>query len=264
MRIVLIIFVLLSVQLVGQEKWEVRQTYSNRNIVAWDVDPMGKVIVAERDVMVKLDTSFQVLFTQSIKQFGEIASLDAAHSLKTLVFSEQQQYVVFVDNTLTIQDTKKELSDYGVAYATNVGYSNHTNRLWVFDGDNAQLLLIDESGNQISRINNLTSIVGAAQPDALYERDNELLLFYKGVGVFVFDYYGTMISSYSNVTAEAVHFTKHFFYFVQGNRFMRVDRRTDQVQEFELPEARIINIRVHQNDIYIEYQEGIKKYSLIH
>lgn len=263
MKGLIFIIALFSFSLFGQQNWRLDHTYESSSIDAWDVDPMGKLIVAERDVMVKLDTSFSVQFTQSTKQLGEVETLDAAHSLKTLVFSEVQQYVVFVDNTLTFQEGNKELSEYGVAYATNVGYSNQTNRFWVFDGDNAQLLLIDETGNQISKINNLSSITGAFQPKALFERDNELLLFYEGVGVFLFDYYGTLISSYPQLSASAVHFNKNHLYFVVGNSVIRVDRKSGSEVKYELPEKDILDIRVHRNDIFIQVPGGIKKYSLI-
>tara|TARA_B100000508_G_C11465580_1_gene281934 strand:- start:5615 stop:6418 length:804 start_codon:yes stop_codon:yes gene_type:complete len=265
MRIIcLVIFVWVSGSLFSQEKhWKQEHFYKSKAIDAWDVDPMGKLILAERDVLVKLDTSFKVQFTQSTKQLGEVAILDAAHSLKTLVFSELQQYVSFVDNTLTFQEGNKDLSSYNVAYATNVGYSNQTNRFWVYDGDNAQILLIDETGNQISTINNLSSITGAVQPKDLFERDNELMLFYEGVGTFFFDYYGSLISNFPMEEASAVHFNKDHIYFILDNKVIKVDRKTEQREEFEMPDQEILGIRVHGNAIFLEVPEGIKKYSLI-
>lgn len=258
------LIIVLTQILFGQESnWKLEHFYKSKAIDAWDVDPMGKVILAEQDVLIKLDTSFSIQFTQSTKQLGEVAVLDAAHSLKTLVFSEQQQYVSFVDNTLTFQEGIKDLTKYGVAYATNVGYSNQSNRFWIYDGDNAQLLLIDETGKQISTINNLSSITGALQPKDLFERNNELLLFYEGVGVFFFDYYGSLISHFPISNAQAVHFTREYLYFVVENTVVRIDRKTDEKQVFELPDKNIKGIRVHGNAIYLAVSGGIKKYSLI-
>lgn len=259
-----LLFAFLSWSLVGQQKsWKLEHFYKSDDIDAWDVDPMGKLIVAERDVIVKLDTSFAVQFTQSTKQLGEVASLDAAHSLKTLVFSEMQQYIAFVDNTLTFQKGNKDLTNYDIAYATNVGYSNQTNRFWVYDGDNSQLLLIDETGNQISTINNLSSITGASQPKELFERNNELLLFYEGVGLFFFDYYGTLISHFPMVDATAVHFSKEEIYFVVEKGIVKVNRKTNKKERFILPDDDIRSIRVYGKAIFIEVPKGIKKYSLI-
>lgn len=265
MRVFILIFLILTFSnLIAQEgSWRLQQFYESVDINAWDVDPMGKLIIAERDVLVKLDTSFSVQFTQSIKQLGEVEQLDAAHSLKTLVFSQVQQYVTFVDNTLTFQDGVKDLSDYDVAYGTNVGYSNQTNRIWVYDGDNAQLLLIDETGNQISKINNLSSITGGMQPKELYERNNELMLFYDEIGVFFFDYYGSLISNFPIKNAQAVHFTKDHLFFVVKNTVIRVNRKTENRIVYELPDALILGIRVHGNSLFLEVPEGIKKYSLI-
>jgi hypothetical protein len=243
--------------------WKLLHVYESKDIDAWDVDPMGKLIIAERDILVKLDTSFSVQFTQSKKQLGEVEQLDAAHSLKTLVFSEVQQYVSFVDNTLTFQEGIKDLSDYNVAYATNVGYSNQTNRFWVYDGDNSQLLLIDETGNQISKINNLSAITGGMQPQDLFERNNELLLFYEDIGVFFFDYYGSLISHFPIDNASAVHFTKDYLFLVVKNTVIRINRKTQERIVYELPDKVISGIRVNGNSLFLEVPQGIKKYSLI-
>ena len=265
MRRTAIIFLILSFgNLIAQEgSWKLQHFYNSSDVDAWDVDPMGKLIIAERDVLVKLDTSFSIQFTQSTKQLGEVEQLDAAHSLKTLVFSQEQQYVSVVDNTLTFQEGIKNLSDYDVAYASNVGYSNQTNRFWVYDGDNAQLLLIDETGNQISKINNLSSITGGMQPKELFERNNELMLFYEDIGVFFFDYYGSLISNFPIKNAEAVHFTKDHLFFVVKNTVIRVNRKTENRIVYELPDPLILGIRVHGNSLFLEVPEGIKKYSLI-
>ncbi len=243
--------------------WKLLNVYESKDIDAWDVDPMGKLIIAERDIMVKLDTSFSVQFTQSTKQLGEVEQLDAAHSLKTLVFSQVQQYVSFVDNTLTFQEGIKDLSEYNVAYATNVGYSNQTNRFWVYDGDNSQLLLIDETGNQISKINNLSAITGGMQPQDLFERNNELLLFYEDIGVFFFDYYGSLISHFPIKNANAVHFTKDYLFFAVESTVVRVNRKSQDRMEYKLPETEISGIRVNGNNLFLEVPKGIKKYSLI-
>lgn len=265
MKFLITIFAIITLEgLTAQESsWKLQHFYESKNIDAWDVDPMGKLIIAERDILVKLDTSFSVQFTQSTKQLGEVEQLDAAHSLKTLVFSQVQQYVAFVDNTLTFQEGVKELSDYDVAYGTNVGYSNQTNRFWVYDGDNAQLLLIDETGNQISTINNLSSITGGMQPHELFERNNELMLFYDNIGVFFFDVYGSLISSFPMEVASAVHFTKDHLFFAVGSTVVRINRKTENKVIYVLRDDRILSIRVHGNSLFLEVPEGIKKYSLI-
>jgi len=266
MKCWLIFFVLIFSQLgltQNDPQWRLDHFYKSTDINAWDVDPMGKVILAERDVLVKLDTSFVPLFTQSTKQIGEIAFLDAAHSLKTLVFSEMQQYISFVDNTMTFQEGIKDLTTYGIAYATNVCYSNQTNRFWVFDGDNAQLLLIDQTGGQISKINNLSSITGGVQPKVILERNNELLVFYEGVGVFFFDYYGSLISQYESMDTKAVHFNREYLYLVNDREIKKINRKTNQHQIYKLPDIDILEVRVLGEVLFIQTPEGIKKYILI-
>lgn len=243
-------------------RWTKIHEYKAKSINAWDVDPMGKVVLSQGDVITKLDTSFAELFSQSTKQFGDIAVLDARHSLKTLVFSKDQQVIAFVDNTLTFQDGTNDLADFSVAYATNVCYSNQTNRFWIYDGDNARLLLIDDRGRQSSTINNLTAITRQSEPELLFEQGNELLLFYPNKGIYLFDYYGSLVRFYPITGTKAVYFDKHFFYFIRGNEIVRIDRKTDEKVSVELPAENVRALRVNGAFIFLEVSDGIQKYRL--
>ncbi|MGM0478450.1 MAG: hypothetical protein ACQERC_04430 [Bacteroidota bacterium] len=243
-------------------RWSKIHEYKAKSIHAWDVDPMGKVVLSQGDVLTKLDTSFAELFSQSTKQFGDIAVLDARHSLKTLVFSEDQQVITFVDNTLTFQDGTKDLTNYEVDYATNVCYSNQTNRFWVYDGDNARLLLIDERGRQNATINNLTSITQESEPELLFEQGNELLLFYPNKGIYLFDYYGSLMRFYPMAGSKTVYFDRNYFYFIKGNEILRIDRTTDEKLKVALPVSDVNALRVSGSFIFLEVPHAIQKYRL--
>jgi len=243
-------------------RWSKIHEYKAKSIHAWDVDPMGKVVISQGDILTKLDTSFAELFSQSTKRLGDIAVLDARHSLKTLVFSEDQQVITFVDNTLTFQDRTNDLADFSVAYATNVCYSNQTNRFWIYDGDNARLLLIDDHGRQNSTINNLTAITRESEPALLFEQGNELMLFYPSKGIYLFDYYGSLMRFYPMTGAQTVYFDRNYFYFIKGSEIVRIDRKTDEKLKVALPVSDVNALRVSGSFIFLEVPHAIQKYSL--
>lgn len=88
-RILLISFLIVqsfSQEIRAQHEWQLIRTVPQKAFDAWDVDPMGKVIFARRDVLTKLDTSFNIEFTQSLKSFGNVTKIDARHALKSLIF----------------------------------------------------------------------------------------------------------------------------------------------------------------------------------
>ena len=246
----------------SQSKWTLMNSYINDDIIAWDVDPMGKVIVSKRDVLIKLDTSFRIQFSQSNKRFGEVSKIDARHSLKSLVFSKDQQLVGFIDNTLTFQEGIKELSQEGISYATDVCYSSQTNRYWVYDADNSKLVLFDNSLGNKTEINNLAAITGASEPTSFFESHNQLILFYKGVGTYIFDYYGTLIRFIDDVKMEAIHTSKDFLYYIEEGQMFRLNLKTLNKISIPLPLEDITEFRIFENFVFFKNSKGIKKYFL--
>lgn len=258
--ILVIILTLLSTIVFSQDKkWKLINEMEIKNLNSWDVDPMGKVIYAERDAIVKIDSSFKELFTQSVKGFGSVTKIDARHSLKTLIFSEDQQSIAFMDNTLTFKD-EKDLAIIDVAYGTHASYSGQTNRFWVFDGDNSKLVLYDETRNSTQVMENLSGTLGFLLLDELFEIQNTLLLFDKTKGIYLFDVYGTMIDFIATENAKAIHFEEGKLFYLTEDELVRIDIKDRTERRIELPEKGIINFRVLGKYIYFQTPNGLKKY----
>lgn len=257
------LIVLLSYSILGQEKvWILQNEHAIQNVDHWDVDPMGKVIYSKKDVLIKLDSNFQVLFRQSLKGFGTISDIDARHALKTLIFSEDQQSIAFLDNTLTYHQQVKDLSISNISYATNVSYSAQSNRYWVYDVDNTKLILFDEMRNQPTVIENLAGILGSLNVDMIREMENYLLIFDKSKGVYLFDYYGSMIDFIETDEALNVALNKGFVYYLTSDNLVRFDLRARDEVLINLPGSDVIDFRILGNYIFLQTADGIKKYLL--
>ena len=257
------LFILLNHSIFGQEReWLLQNEHTIQHVDYWDVDPMGKVIYSKKDVLIKLDSNFQVLFSQSIKGFGTISDIDARHALKTLIFSEDQQSIAFLDNTLTYHQSVKDLSLSNISYATNVSYSAQSNRYWVYDVDNTKLMLFDEMRNQPSVIENLAGILGSLHVDMVREMENYLLILDKSKGVYLFDYYGSMIDFVETDKALNVALNKGFIYYLTSENLIRFDLRTRDEVLINLPSDDVIDFRILGNYIFLQTADGIKKYLL--
>jgi hypothetical protein len=269
MRIIAIVFFSLlfsSASAFSQEyKWNLIKKYAHKNIEAWDINPMEELIISTQGTLHKLDTNFQVVFKQSKKEFGDISKIDARHSLKTLLFSKNQQMLGFVDNTLAYQDGKIDLATLNVDYATLVCYSDQTSRFWVYDQPNARLIRFEGIRSSVKRseITNLTSITLQNFPTAIIESQNQLLLFYKGSGVFVFDYYGSLLRKFDYPEAFQVYPSGNFIYLLRKNEIIKVDRKSGEEFMIPLPILGIEDFRIFGNAVYFKDSSGVKKYSLI-
>ena len=267
MRIILFLSFLFSGFLVLSQdySWKLINNYEHKNIEAWDINPLEELIISSKGTIHKLDTNFQVMFTQSKKEFGDITKIDARHSLKTLLFSETQQMLVFVDNTLSFQEGKVDLANLDVDYATLVCYSDQTSRFWVYDEQNSRLIRFEgiKSSIKQSEISNLSSITLHSLPTSIMESQNQLLLFYKGSGVFVFDYYGSLLRKFDYPEAIQIYPSENHIYLLKKKEIVKIDRRTGLEQTIPLPIHGVEDFRVFGNAIYFKDKTGVKKYSLI-
>jgi hypothetical protein len=264
MKYVIILFALFATSFIftQDKEWILQQEYTIQEIDCWDVDPMGKLIYANEDVLIKLDSNFQVLFRQSLKEFGNISDIDARHALKTLIFSENQQTIAFLDNTLTYHQSVKDLSISNVSYATKASYSAQSTRYWLYDVDNTKLIMFDEVRNQPSVIENLAGILGTLSVDVVREMENYLLILDKTKGIYVFDYYGSMIDFIETDAALNVAINKGYLYYLTKENLVRFDLRARDELRLNLPSEGVIDFRILGNYIFLQSADGIKKYLL--
>ncbi|MBW7868147.1 MAG: hypothetical protein H3C31_07475 [Brumimicrobium sp.] len=253
---------LLSAQEIND--WKLVHSYSNKNISAWDVNPLSQIILASHSKIFKLDTNFQITFTQSDASFGNVSILDAAHSLKTLAFSENNQMLGILDNALTFQEGKADMSYFQISSATFVCYSEQSQRFWIYDEDNSRLVCFQgvKSNQKQSEITNVSGITGNVAPTSLLEKNHQLFLFYQGDGVFLFDYYGSLIRKYEEKQAIQIYPTDKFIYLLYPEYLVRLDRETDERKEVTLPTKGIQEFRVMEKFVFFKDKSGIKKYYL--
>lgn len=243
------------------ENWKLIHEYEVSNLYAWDVDPMGKLIFAQRDAITKLDSSFQIQFTQSVKGFGNISKIDARHSLKTLLFSEEQQSIAFMDNTLTFKDSK-DLSLIDISFATHASYSAQTSRYWIFDGDNSKLVMHDDAKNKTQVIENLSGTLGSLHLEELFEIENILFLFDLSKGVYLFDIYGSMIDFFETDLAKSIHYADGNLFYTTKTELVKINAKNRVETRIQLPIQSIKNFRVLDNYVFFETDKALKKYLL--
>lgn len=256
----------LSYSLKGQtSNWVKEGEFLQKNIDIWDITPLEELIYSKGRTLYKLNANFELMFTQGEQGFGVISEIDASHSLNTLVFSENQQFLGIVDNTLSFQEGKIDLATLFIDYATHVCYSDQSHRFWVYDEQNSRLLRFDgvKSSSKQIEISNLAAITQHNEPTRIKESQNQLLIFYEGDGVFVFDFYGSLIRKFEDAQAKQMYPTERYIYFLRSENLLRVERITGEKVEMELPYKGIIDFRVFGSYVYFKDKRGITKYSLI-
>jgi len=168
-----------------------------QKIKNWTIDNIGNIIIQQGSTIIKIDSTGKHLFTQSIKSIGEISQISTINSMKLVLFSEEQQCLCLLDNTLTINGKCKYLDQYNIKNAKFIATSNRPNHIWIFDQYNTSIFLIDIIQDKIiQKVENFAGIAGInTYFTSMQEYKNNLYLEDK-LEIYEFDFMLNWKNSY--------------------------------------------------------------------
>ncbi len=263
MKSLLLICMMVPVFLAAQDSiaWKLDWKVEVKQPV-WNVDTFGNLYVSNGDQLQKFDSAGVQTFSQSNKHWGSVSSIDPSNPMKILVFSEDQQLISYVDNTLSKQQELIELVDHHLSYVTLVATSGQPDKFWVYDQDNSKIVLIARNVLQQQRIENIRGLLGCEDVKQIIEKDNNLYLIDEQQGILKFDLYGTFISKWEMKGINFIHIENEFAYFICENQLKVLELQTDKMHLYELPEAGVLKIRKTSNSMYLQTASQILKYSI--
>ena len=233
-------------------------------IEVWNIDNLGNVYLIQGNILIKCDSTGKQTYSQSVKSLGEISEIETINAMKIVLFSEEQQCICFVDNTLTINGNCKYLDDFEVKNAKFIATSNRPNLIWVYDEFKSTLLLIDIVKDKIlQRVENLRGIIETkAEFIEMTEKDNYLYLTTSDGLVYEFD---QLLSETGNVYTgfEKMWKANHKILVsrIQDSIVFR-DVLKDKTQRLESPEIDVIDFKIQGDFFYFRSLKKISKYSV--
>jgi hypothetical protein len=229
----------------------------------WSVDVLENIYVVSDKNLTKYDSTMKVSFTQSIKSLGRLSACEPMNTMKVIAFSEEQQSVCVLDNTLTLSEACIDLSLYDVFNATQIAVSSQPDKLWVFDQLNSRLLLLSlGSIKQSQEVGNMQGITGIGEAVKMEENQNELYISDRLGQIFVFDVYGTL--KWTVGKSEMTDFTVHDGYLVRivGDKIMIHKGGEEMLDPRNLPIAGIKELHISSGFYYFRTADKILKYSV--
>ena len=119
-----------------------------------ELDAFGNTyLLTSKNVLQKYDKNNELLFEYSFNRQGQISRVDASNPQKILVYLQEYQNIVFLDNTLSVIKTLN-LESLGYWAINNVALSNDSS-IWIYDPTVHQLIKINENGQRILQSNEL-------------------------------------------------------------------------------------------------------------
>lgn len=275
----LLFFLLLGVNLQAQDtllhngdtltySWSLEHQFKMSSNDIWSVDKLENVYISDGESIKKYDSTGVLKFQQSIKSFGQVTQLAPVNSMKLIYFSQEQQTLCFLDNTLTATEDCIDLADYEIYNAEWIATSTRPELLWVYDNVNSTLKLISlkSLGEVNLEIVNVMGILGLNSMDKILEAGQYLYVFDASKGVYQLDFYGGLLNKWDSVgeTTIAADQESHLFR-LRGNEILTqglLQGSSEEQAIFNLPDADISEIQIMGTHLYFRTSETVHKYTL--
>lgn len=245
-------------------QWKKIGSYSLSPESVWNIDVLQNVYVIQNRIINKYDSTGSLRFSQSIKSLGQITEILPINAMKLVLFSEDQQVLCMLDNTLTMSEELIDLSEYGIVNATLVATSSQPQKIWVLDQSNSRLLLLDLSGKmQFQEVRNLKAVLNVSSVTSMVESNNHLFLLGDG-SLYEFDIYGTLISqlNYSKGTRDVEALpVDGKLYWVVKNELLGQDLKEGGEISIQMPVDQISNFKKWNEFYYFQVGDKILKYA---
>jgi hypothetical protein len=248
--------------------WVEEQKFPMRSADAWSVDKLENVYISDGASIKKYDSTGVLKFRQSVKSFGHVTQLAPINSMKLVYFSQQQQTLCFLDNTLSVTEDCLDLADYDIYNAEWIATSTRPELLWVYDNDNSTLKLIslNSPGDINLEIVNVNGVLGLDMVSDIFEAGQHLYVMDENTGVYQMDFYGGLLRKWDSIGEidVAADEESHLF------RMRSDDLVTqgvligggDATGVFKLPLDDILQFEVMGNHLYFRTEQTVHKYTL--
>ena len=200
-------------------------------IDTWSIDGQNNLLVVSENNIQKKAINGERRFNQTFKSLGNIQSILPINAMKILLFSDVQQSLAIVDNTLSQQGDIIDLSELGFSNVVFMCASNRPNLIWVFDQFRSSLNLVDFQKSQILQSIQNVETKGNSILEMKEYQDHLYVLFSDGM-MNRYDFLLNFSGSYALETCQQFGFWNQQIVCLDANatslRFVPVNMRASQ------------------------------------
>lgn len=226
----------------------------------WTVDHFEQLYLTDKDQLQKFNADGKLIFEQSLKKYGQLTEIDAKNPMKVMLFSEQQQVVLYVDNTLTIQQAAIDLSEFDLNSVSHVASSIQPDKFWVYDPENSKIYLLASKKSQSVRIENTAGLLNLSNVSRIFEQNEKLFVIDSQQGIFLFDLFGTLINQLDQKDFLWVEVNASYLYMLREKSLDIINLETMNLRSIPLPVQGVTKFKITQKAVFLEADSKIYKY----
>lgn len=228
----------------------------------WNMDALGNHLISFKGTISKIDTSGSIKYTQSIRSYGETSAMVSINTMKLVHFSEEQQTLCFLDNTLTASENCLELSEESIFNATFVSASSQPDKIWVMDQLNSTLYQLPILGNDPTRtVGNLSGLLNFGEVNQIKEAGNKLYLL-TSEGIFILDIYGSLIDVIRQENIDYFDANETKLYILSDGELEIRHVRTGASTSISLPVPNVFQIKIVNGALFARTAKNVHKFEL--
>lgn len=209
---------------------------------SFESDHLGKVYSINDYSISIVDAQGKKTATYSDNTRGIISSMDVSNPMKIVVFFNETQQVIFLDNQLSLHGDPLDLFQLISRDIQLVAQSGSKN-LWLYDRFENQIIQVDYFLN----VTNKTGVLNGFLPNSfvplkIIEKEEKLFVLSQNDGIAVFDIFGSFLYLLPLTNLSDFQIENNTIIYQEGNVlvFYNLITHQEEIKEFPCPKTAII------------------------
>jgi hypothetical protein len=264
MRYIYTFFYLLIVLVAQSQSWVLEKELTLKDSTYhWTSDEWGQLYQWKGNTVWLQNEQNQQPFQETFKILAQISDVQAISGLRALIYSEGQQMMGIVDNTLQLKDGLLAFFDFGFSNISKVAISNRPDFIWLFDQYRERLILFNiNTAQEVQIVDNCFEGIKDAQIVQFFEYQQNLICYLSDGRFFEFDRNLTLVKKLT-LTPKLTLFGYQNEIWLQDQNYIEKLKPSIHSSRIELPTSNYQQLQVLQDRFYFQQGAKIKVFRLI-
>jgi hypothetical protein len=229
----------------------------------WTSDEWGQLYQWKDNTVWLQNQQNQQPFQETYKTLGDITDIQPINGLRGLLFSENQQMLGLVDNTLQLQEGIIAFYELDFSAVSKIAASSRPDFIWIFDQYRERLILYNfKQAEVIQIVDNCFGGVKDPQIVDFFEFQQNLICHLSDGRFYEFDRNLTLVKKLT-LTPGLMLFGCQNDIWLQDQNYIEKLKPSIHSDRIELPLQSYQRLQVLEDRFYFQQGEKIKVFRLI-
>jgi hypothetical protein len=220
-------------------------------------DHLGNLYLVHDQELLKYLPGGKLFARYSNLKRGPITSIDATNPLKIVVYYNDFQNIVFLDNQLSENSDMVDLTAIGYEQTAMV-CAGANNSFWLYSKQNNELVRFSEQSKKLVSTGNLKPLLQQdLHPDYMLEHNGYLYLNSPNEGIFVFDIFGTFSKLLPLKNLHQFQVQETQLMYTNDSALCRYNPQTFETNCMELPSKGARQTRWSATYLFSDYPDSV-------